>query len=168
VTTTFNFQPSVVQPFQFSPVLDGQTYTAIITWNLFRGPNNATQGYFLNLYSLDGTLIVCRALVGSDVGLTVQSLAWANGIVTVTTSEPHGYKIGKTLSLTLNGATPTGFNGLQSMLVTGPNTLTFPLSTNPGVPTAFGAVSFDVSMTSGYFSSTLVYRTANSQFEVNP
>ncbi len=86
---TFPFIPSTNAPFQFQPTLDGQQYTVIVTWSLFG------RRFYVNVYKLDGTLIVCRAMVGS----------------------PNGY---------------------------------------------------DISLTSGYFTSKMVYRAPSRQFEVTP
>jgi hypothetical protein len=62
VTTLTDFVPSQSAPFQFQPTLDGQVYSAVVTWNLFG------RRFYLNLSSLDGTLVVCKALVGSPDG----------------------------------------------------------------------------------------------------
>lgn len=169
MTTFINFTPSAVQPFQFSPTLDGQQYNAIITWNIFRGPNNATFGFYLNLYDLSGNLIVARALSGSAIGLNLQALSWANGIVTGTTVTPHNFKIGKSIPLAITGAVPDGFNGVAQCYIISPTSFTFPLATNPGAATAFGSASYDVDLTGGYFvTSRIVYRAPNRQFEISP
>ena len=89
MSTIIPFTPIRQAAFTFQPVLDGNTYNATVTWNLFG------QRYYLDLYALDGTLVVSRALVGSPIG-------------------------------------------------------------------------YDVSLVSGYFNSTLVYRQPSSQFETNP
>lgn len=59
VTAVYDFQPSTSAPFQFQPTLDGQQYTAVVTWNLFG------QRFYLNLYRLDGTRVLTLALVGA-------------------------------------------------------------------------------------------------------
>lgn len=59
--TVIPFAPSRLAPFQFSPTLDGEVYSAVVTWNLFG------RRYYLNLYALDGTLVTCRAMVGSPL-----------------------------------------------------------------------------------------------------
>lgn len=166
--TVIDFAPSQAQAFQFQAVLDGTPYNVIVTWNMYRGPNNATQGFYVNINNLDGTPVVTRALVGSDAGKQLQSLSWSKGRVTATTVDPHGLDVGQTTTLTVSGASPTAYNGLQKCLVTGTNTFSYALASNPGAATAFGQASFDISLTSGYFASTLVYRAANRQFEVNP
>jgi len=89
VTTYFDFTPTNSGPFQFSPTLDGQVYTVIVTWNV------EGQRYYINIYTLTSTLVVCKSLVAS----------------------PQNY---------------------------------------------------DISLTWGYFTSTLVFREASQQFEVNP
>lgn len=87
--TTYDFQPSVNAPFQFQPTLDGQTYTVIVTWNLFG------QRYFVSCYSLAGALVFSVPMVGSPL-------------------------------------------------------------------------DFDISLSAGYFTSTLIWRVQNNQFEVSP
>jgi hypothetical protein len=168
VTTIINFAPSAVQPFQFSPTLDGQQYNAIITWNIFRGPSNSTFGFYLNLYDLSGNLIVSRALSGSAIGLNLQALTWSNGIATAVTVTPHNYKIGKSIPLAIAGAAPDGFNTLAQCYIVGPSSFTYPMATNPGAATVFGSVSFEINLVGGLFTSRLIYRVANRQFEVNP
>ncbi len=61
MTTFVNFTPAVTAPFQFNAALDGAQYTVILTWNLFG------QRYYVNLYTLSGTLVVALALVGSPL-----------------------------------------------------------------------------------------------------
>lgn len=59
MTTYTNFTPSPTQNFSFNPTLDGNAYTAIVTWNVFG------QRYYLNIYTTQGALIICTAIVGS-------------------------------------------------------------------------------------------------------
>lgn len=89
MTTLTSFVPSPYQAFQFQATLDGSTYNVTVTWNLYR------QGYYINIVSLTGVVIVTRAMVGS----------------------------------------PTGY---------------------------------DISLTKGYFTSTLVWRPSTGNFEVSP
>lgn len=69
MSTIIPFAPSRLAAFQFSPTLDGETYTAIVTWNLFG------QRYYINIYALDGTLIVCFPLIGSPLGYDISLVA---------------------------------------------------------------------------------------------
>jgi hypothetical protein len=162
MTTFFNFTPAVTSAFQFQPTLDGQVYTATIVWSLFG------QRYYLKLTDLSGNLIVYEALAGSDTGVNISTLTWSQGQVTLTTAAPHGYDIGSVIDLTVSGCAPDGYNGTFLCQITGPNTLTYALAANPGVATGFGALTYDISLVSGYFTSTLVFRQPNMQFEVSP
>jgi hypothetical protein len=63
------FQPTATQPFAFSPTIDGVVYSATVTWNVFR------QGWYLNLFTQSGTLIVSRAMVGSPPGYDIDLIA---------------------------------------------------------------------------------------------
>jgi hypothetical protein len=169
VTTFVDFVSSQTAPFSFQPTLDGTVYAATVTWNLF------AQRYYLNLNALDGTLIFSLPLVGSPVGVALAGLSWAFGTVEATTEAPHGYEEGSTVALTLSGSAPDAYNGRFLCLVTGDATFTYPLAEDPGDTASLGVVNFNVNLLAGYydasgqpFSSTLVYRPANKQFEINP
>jgi hypothetical protein len=162
MTTFFNFTPSITAAYQFQPTLDGQVYNATILWSVFG------QRYYLRLADLSGNVIVHEALAGSDTGINVSSLSWSQGQVTLTTIAPHNYNIGEIIYLTVSGCSPDAYNGRFACNITGPDTLTYSLATDPGVAVGFGALSYDVSLVSGYFDSTLVFRQPNMQFEVSP
>ncbi len=55
----FPFTPSGAAPFEFQPTLDGLQYTVVVTWNVFG------RRYYVNVYQLDGTLVLATACVGS-------------------------------------------------------------------------------------------------------
>jgi hypothetical protein len=59
MTTLINFDPASTANFQFNPVLDGITYTAICTYNLY------APRYYVNIYDNNGTLIVTRPIIAS-------------------------------------------------------------------------------------------------------
>ena len=169
MTTFVNFAPSTSGAFQFQANLDNQTYNAIVTSLLFGNR------YYLNLYALDGTLIISTALVGSPTGIAIQALSWANGSVSVTTAAPHGYAIASTIMLTLTGSSPDAYNGLVAAFITGPSTFTYPVAADPGSASTFGTASFNVNMIGGVpdengtpFSSTLIFREQSQQFEISP
>jgi len=169
MTTTYAFQPSSQAPFQFQPTLDGEVYNCTVTWNLFRGGQGSTSPYYLNIYALDGTLVVSRALVASPVGITLQNLFWANGRAYVTTSSPHGYLVGTVVDLTLTGNLPSAYSGIFECLITGPSTFWFEVMPNPGPFTQLGVVTYDINLAQQYFqTSTLVFRDGVNNFEVNP
>jgi len=73
-------------------------------------------------------------------GQALASLAWSGGTVTGTTSTAHGYPNGQTISLTIAGATPSGYNGTYNCTITGTTTFTYALVGNPGAETVPGTV----------------------------
>jgi hypothetical protein len=163
MTTTFDFRPSNLAPFQFQPTLDGTTYTCIVSWNLFG------QRFYLDCYTLAGDLVFSQALISSPDGVQIQAISWAKGVATVTTNVPHGLGIGLTANITISGTTPDGYNGLQSVYSISPTQFTYSLTSNPGAATMFGNAIANINMAAGYFTtSTLVFRESTSQFEVSP
>lgn len=163
MTTITPFTPSTTAAFQFQPVLDGETYNAIITWNVYG------QRYYISVYDLNGNLIFNLPLVGSPDGLQIQTMAWAAGVVTAVVQTPHGLPIGSTTVISISGSTPDAYNGTFSVLVTSPNAFSYQLVDDPGLDTAAGTAFKNVNLAGGYFeTSTLVFRNTSQQFEVNP
>lgn len=162
MTTLFNFVQPPNSLYQFSPVLDGNTYSATVYWN-YPG-----QRYYIQVTDLDGTLIFALPLIGSPTGYFIESIAWSFGTVVVNTSMPHGYALGSTIDLTLVGCAPDVFNGLFRCLITAEDQFSYPLAANPGIATALGQVNYDINIAAGYFNSTLIWREPNQQFEVSP
>lgn len=158
----FPFTPNARQPFQFSPTLDGNVYNVSVTSNLFGARN------YINVYALDGTLALSTALVGSPTGVSIQAISWAHGRASATTITPHGYKVGRTVSLTITGCLPAAYNGQISALIIGPEKFSWPIADDPGPGTAFGAAIYNINLVGGLFSSLLVFREASRQFEVSP
>lgn len=163
MTTYTQFQPSAQNVFTFQPTFDGEQYTVTVTWNLFG------QRYYVNCFDLSNNLIFSLPLLGSPDGLTVQSLAWDNGVVTVTTEVPHGYRAGVNVNQTLDQTTPSAYSGNYDMLVINDTQLTYSLPADPGICTGPGILLDDLNIGAGYFqTSTFVYRASSMQFEVNP
>lgn len=75
----------------------------------------------------------------------ITSLAWATSVVTVTLDAPHGWTNETEVPLVISGAAPAGYNGAYTATVTGANTFTYPLTTNPGTATTMGSVKTVVS-----------------------
>lgn len=69
------------------------------------------------------------------------SLAFADGVVTATTTQPHGWTNGSTHQVVIAGVTPAGYNGTFTATVTGNATFTYPLAQSPGNATAYGTVT---------------------------
>lgn len=167
--TTFTFRQPAGSPFSFQPTLDGQVYNATVPWLVFGAR------YYLSLTAIDGTPILYTAIAGSPTGLDLQALGWSAGRVQATTLAPHGYRLGRLVALTVSGCAPDTFNGLVQALITGPTTFTYALAADPGPATVLGRASYNVNLVGGVpnaagvaFTSTLVFRQANQQFEVSP
>jgi hypothetical protein len=166
--TYFNFQPSTAAPFQFQPVLDGSPYIATVPWLAF------AKRFYLNLLASDGTQIIYTALVGSPTGVAIQALSWAMGRASATTVAPHGYKVGRVISLTVVGCLPAAYNGVVAALITGQDSFSWALAANPGAASVLGNANYDINLLGGVpnengqqFKSTLVFRAQSQQFEVN-
>ena len=166
MTTVFPFQPSSAGPFTFQPVLDGQTYTARVSWNIYR------HGWYVDLFTLQGDRVFTLPLAGSSAGLTLETLQrdQVSGVVTATATVPHGYAPGQLVRLTVSNAAPDGYNGRFECRILGPDSFAYTLPDDPGAAMAqnTGAASYDISLTDNYFESTLVYREPSRQFEVSP
>ena len=59
MTTIVNFNPSQSANFQFNPTLDGITYVAICTWNIY------APRYYISIYDNSGNLIVTNPIISS-------------------------------------------------------------------------------------------------------
>lgn len=163
MTSYFTFVQNQQSPFSFSPVLDGQTYTAAVKWNWFG------QRWYLELSRITGALVFNKALIGSPCGVSIESVSWSNGLVTVTTAKPHGFDVGTTVAMTVEGCVPVVLNGTRPSLITDVDEFTFPLVGNPGAATQLGRAVYNINLAAGYFTtSTLVYRSDNKTFEVSP
>jgi hypothetical protein len=162
--TVYSFVPSTKSPPQFQPTLDGQQYLVQVIWGLFG------QRYYVKCSTIQGVLIFFLPLIESPGGQAIESLVWdePSGLVKGATSIPHGFRLGATVALTVSGAAPVVYNGQQLVFITGPSSFEFPLApgADPGAATIAGSLSFNISLTAGYFNSTMVYR--NDAFEVNP
>jgi len=70
--------------------------------------------------------------------LALATLAWSSGTVTATAVAALEYTTGETFLTTIAGALPAGYNGTYTATVTGADTFTFTLTTNPGSETSPG------------------------------
>lgn len=69
---------------------------------------------------------------------TITSMAWASGTVTVTAVADLTLTTGETFTTTISGANPAAYNGTYVATVTGLDTFTFALATDPGTNTVPG------------------------------
>lgn len=159
--TFIDFVPSLFQAPQYNITLDGNIYTALVTWNVY------AQRYYITISALSGERIITQALVGSPIPIAISGISWnGGGRATVTTNVPHGLRFGQVADLTISGVTPNAFNGNVRVLVTGLNSFSYPLATNPGLATIMGVVENNIDLVAGLFDSSLVYREDNKQFEI--
>lgn len=77
------------------------------------------------------------ACITGSVFVTPSAATWATGTVTVTRTA-HGYTSGDRIRH--RGFAPAGYNGDYTITVTGPNTYTYALATNPGAATTLGQI----------------------------
>ena len=175
MTTVVNFSPSATAapPFQFQATLDGVQYNITTTWNVFG------QRWYVNLYTLSGTRLMTRPMVGS--GAKIQAvMSWANGTATAALQSPHNVAVGSVANIEVSG-TGLGYDGAWRGLATDAETLTYALASDPGQYGVTANVSQDVNLLAGqpasydtagnpqsWFTSTLVYRVGTQQFEVTP
>jgi hypothetical protein len=64
-----DFQPNNTSPFQFQVILDGSQFNVVVTWNIFG------QRYYVNIYTMQGVLVVSRPMVGSPYGFDISLFA---------------------------------------------------------------------------------------------
>jgi len=163
LTTTYvDFQPNPVGPFTFQATLDGVIYTIVVAWNLFG------RRYYVNCYSLNGTLAFSVPLIGSPAGINIQSITWADNQVFIETVSPHGLPVGTTSRVTVSGCTPDAYNGTYDTLVLDSSTIVYDLTSNPGTASVLGALLKNINIAGGYFDSLLIFRGPNNQFEISP
>lgn len=163
MTTIVPFRPTPFAPFSFFVTLDGAQYTVSVLWSVFG------QRWYVNVVASDGSIVVSEGLSASPSAVRIASLTWVNGFVTAVTSEPHGYRLGFTTELTINGCIPTVYNGDVLAYIVDEDTLFWPLSADPGSATQMGVTSFDIDLVEQYFeTSSIVFRESTQQFEINP
>jgi hypothetical protein len=69
---------------------------------------------------------------------SISVISWSSPTVTVTAAAPHGFTIGDTLTLTISGVSPAGYNGTYTCTVTTATQFTYTLASYPGSPTVLG------------------------------
>jgi hypothetical protein len=68
--------------------------------------------------------------------------AWATGVVTLTLPASTDF-VGSKHPIVVSGFTPAAYNGNFTGTIASATTITYPLTANPGVETALGAVDYD-------------------------
>lgn len=85
----------------------------------------------------DGTGTVVTVF---DPQRSVTTLTSTGTTATVTTSVPHGFLNGE--QILINGASPAGYNGIITIIVTGPTTFTYTVTSGLSTP-ATGTITAD-------------------------
>jgi hypothetical protein len=139
-----------------APVLTGMTsdkwsYTNFATLaGPFLGIVNGQDGYFI----YNGST---WQAITSGTGQTISTITNAGTTATLTTAAPHGLTTGNIVSV--SGATPAAYNGTFTITVTGANTFTYVMSSNPGGnATVVGVYSLSTNI-SGVNPNTLSFIT---------
>lgn len=85
------------------------------------------------LLKSDGTVWTSGSNASGQLGLYLptSSVSGNGTLVTVTTTSPHGLYSGQ--SVVMAGWTPSGYNATANIIVTGPNTFTYPNATSAAV-----------------------------------
>jgi hypothetical protein len=162
MTTYFQFLPNNRQAQSFMPTFDGALYNVTIYWNI------AAQRYFVNCKDISGTLIFMVPLVGNMPPFQIKSLEYdpQNQRVVAQVDTQYYLRIGRVISANVINCVPSQYNGSGFLYVLSPNQIQYPLATDPGPATVLGVIDYLISMTKGYFQSTMIFR--NGYFEVNP
>jgi len=69
VTNVIRFTPSNNSNFQFQVTLDGSQYNIIVNWNIYG------ERYYVNIYDVNNTLVVCLPLIGSPLNYNISLTA---------------------------------------------------------------------------------------------
>jgi len=161
MTSYFPFQSSRSSAPLFMPTLDGQVYQCIVTWNIFG------QRYYVNCYDGSGVRVFTVPMLETSAGHNIQMMSWdvEKRQVTAICAKPHGLRIGSVVDLTIVGCVPATYNGAYACTVLDVASFSYQLTYDPGTSVAPGSADYLISMTAGYFNTTMIFR--NGQFEVS-
>lgn len=162
MTTYFQFLPSNRKAQSFAPTFDGNIYNVTVYWNI------SAQRYYVNCKDLSGNLIFMVPLVGNSNPFQILSMIYdpLNQRVIAEVDEQYYLRIGRVLQANVINCVPNEYNGSGFLYVLSHNQIYYPLATDPGPATVLGVIDYLISMTKGYFQSTMIFR--NGYFEVNP
>lgn len=162
MTTFFQFVPSLKRAPAFMPTFDGAQYSVTVVWNI------SARRFYVNCKDLSGNLIFMVPLIINPDPIELVSISYdpQNHRVVAQTIIPHGFPIGSVVNGNIVGCVPNGYNGSGLMSILSKTEIIYPMLNNPGQPALLGVFDYLISMTKGYFISTLVYRNGN--FEVSP
>lgn len=162
MTQIFRLVPSNTQAPSFSPILDGDPYTVVVTWNV------SAQRFYINIYSVGGTLVCSVPLIASTSGVPLASLVYdpAQKMMIATRAARFWRPIGQIVQFTLQDCDPASLNGQYDCTVMSATQFSFPIDSDPGPIKQPGSNQRYMDMLGPWFSSSMIFR--NSQFEVRP
>jgi hypothetical protein len=162
MTTYFQFLSTNNKAQSFMPTFDGSLYNVTIVWNI------SAQRYYVKCESIAGDLIFFVPLVGNPNQYEIADIEYdqQNQRVVATMSQPHLTITGRLIYADIIGCVPSQYNGSGFITILNRTQIAYPLSQDPGPATVLGVLDYLISMTKGYFQSTMIFR--NGYFEVNP
>jgi hypothetical protein len=162
MTTYYQFVPNFKRAPSFMPTFDGTQYNINILWNI------SAKRFYVNCRASDGTLVFMIPLITNPDPIELISLTYdeQNSRVVVETVIPHRLTVGMVINASIAGCIPIEYNGNGFMSVLSDTEIVYSMSQNPGQINVLGTFDYLISMTKGYFISTLIFR--NEKFEVNP
>jgi hypothetical protein len=162
MTTYFQFLSSNRRAQSFAPTFDGNIYNVTVYWNI------SAQRYYVNCKDLSGNLIFMVPLVGNMNPFQIISMSYdaQNQRVLAQIETQYYMRVGRVIQANVIGCVPNQYNGSGFLYILSHNQIYYPLSTDPGPATVLGVIDYLISMTKGYFQSTMIFR--NGYFEVNP
>ena len=86
----------------------------------------------------------------TDGAASIAAISWNAGTVSVTTAAPHHYTAGQRAVVANNS--PTAFNGIYAVTVTGPTRFTYSLASDPGADVILGTTYPTTSAPNGTMS----------------
>ncbi len=93
----------------------------------------------LNVHDSNAMGGVSPTIAGNTTDV-ISAATWAGGIVTITTP-PLTNVFGAGQTVFVGGMTPNSYDGLYTLLTSGPSSFTYALATNPGIATGFGTAT---------------------------
>jgi hypothetical protein len=162
MTTFYHLVPSNRQAPTFTALFDGAQYIITVLWNI------SSQRFYVNCKDISGNLIFMVPLVINPESMQLASLSYdeQNMRVVATTVAPHNFPIGEVINASIINCVPSQYNGSGLLSVLSKTEIIYSMKQNPGPATTLGAIDYLISLTKGYFRSTMIYRDGN--FEINP
>lgn len=162
-----------------SPFALGNTIVVSGATNSGSGGNAVVNGTFVintwsNSQNFTFLLPATAGVVGTIAGTilispTAGAITWSNGVVTASVGTTLPFQLGSIVNLSVANCSPSTLNGTFPCIIATPLSFSYALPSDPGPITALGDYGVDLNLAGGYFTtSTLIWRGANNQFEINP